>query len=24
MSLSGGLLAGYVIAKGDPFWTYSS
>ena len=24
MSLSGGLLAGYWIAKGDPFWTYSS
>jgi len=24
MSLSGGLLAGYVVAKGDPFWTYSS
>ena len=24
MSLSGGLMAGYVIAKGDPFWTYSS
>jgi ammonia channel protein AmtB len=24
MSLSGGLLAGYLIAKGDPFWTYSS
>ena len=24
MSLSGGLLAGYVISKGDPFWTYSS
>ena len=23
MSLSGGLLAGYVVAKGDPFWTYS-
>lgn len=23
MSLSGGLLAGYVISKGDPFWTYS-
>jgi ammonia channel protein AmtB len=22
--LSGGLLAGYVVAKGDPFWTYSS
>jgi ammonia channel protein AmtB len=24
MSLSGGWLAGYVISKGDPFWTYSS
>ena len=24
MSLAGGLLAGYVVAKGDPFWTYSS
>ncbi len=24
MSLSGGLLAGYVISKGDAFWTYSS
>jgi ammonia channel protein AmtB len=24
MSLSGGLLAGYIVAKGDPFWTYSS
>ncbi|MCS5654102.1 MAG: ammonium transporter, partial [Candidatus Marinimicrobia bacterium] len=24
MSLSGGLLAGYLVAKGDPFWTYSS
>jgi ammonia channel protein AmtB len=24
MSLSGGFLAGYVISKGDPFWTYSS
>jgi ammonia channel protein AmtB len=23
MSLSGGLLAGYWISKGDPFWTYS-
>lgn len=23
MSLSGGLLAGYLISKGDPFWTYS-
>ena len=24
MSLSGGLLMGYVISKGDAFWTYSS
>jgi len=24
MSLSGGLLTGYIISKGDPFWTYSS
>jgi ammonia channel protein AmtB len=24
MSLSGGLLAGYIVSKGDPFWTYSS
>jgi ammonia channel protein AmtB len=24
MSLSGGLLAGYVVSKGDAFWTYSS
>ncbi|NKB76432.1 MAG: ammonium transporter [Gammaproteobacteria bacterium] len=24
MSLSGGLLAGYCISKGDAFWTYSS
>ena len=23
LSLSGGLLAGYLISKGDPFWTYS-
>jgi ammonium transporter, Amt family len=23
MSLSGGLLAAYLISKGDPFWTYS-
>ncbi|MBM3630454.1 MAG: ammonium transporter [Alphaproteobacteria bacterium] len=23
MSLSGGLLAGYIISKGDAFWTYS-
>lgn len=24
MSLSGGLLAGYIISKGDGFWTYSA
>jgi len=24
MSLSGGLLAGYLISNKDPFWTYSS
>ena len=24
MSLSGGLLAGYLVSKGDPLWTYSS
>ncbi len=24
MSLSGGLLTGYVVSKGDAFWTYSS
>lgn len=24
MSLSGGLLMGYLISKGDAFWTYSS
>ena len=24
MSLSGGLMAGYLISRGDPFWTYSS
>jgi ammonium transporter, Amt family len=24
MSLSGGLLTGYIISKGDAFWTYSS
>ena len=24
MSLSGGLMAGYLISKGDGFWTYSS
>ena len=23
MSLSGGFLAGYLISRGDPFWTYS-
>jgi ammonia channel protein AmtB len=23
MSLSGGLLAGYVVSRGDPFWSYS-
>ena len=23
MSLSGGLLSGYWVSKGDPFWTYS-
>lgn len=23
MSLSGGLLAGYAVSKGDPFWTFS-
>ncbi len=23
MSLSGGLLMGYMVARGDPFWTYS-
>ena len=23
LSLAGGLLAGYWISKGDPFWTYS-
>ena len=23
MSLSGGLMAGYIISKGDAFWTYS-
>lgn len=23
MSLAGGLMAGYFISKGDPFWTYS-
>jgi len=24
MSLSGGLMAGYMVSKGDPFWTYSA
>ena len=24
MSLSGGMMAGYVISKGDAFWTYSA
>ncbi len=24
MSLTGGLMAGYIISKGDAFWTYSS
>jgi ammonia channel protein AmtB len=24
MSLSGGLLVGYMVSKGDAFWTYSS
>jgi len=24
MSLAAGLLAGYIVSKGDPFWTYSS
>jgi ammonia channel protein AmtB len=23
MALSGGLLAGYLVSKGDPFWSYS-
>jgi Amt family ammonium transporter len=23
MSLSGGMLAGYIVSKGDPFWTFS-
>ncbi|MBC6440848.1 MAG: ammonium transporter [Rhodospirillales bacterium] len=23
MSLSGGLLAGYILSRGDPFWSYS-
>ncbi len=24
MSLSGGLMAGFIVSKGDAFWTYSS
>ena len=24
MSLSGGMMAGYIMSRGDPFWTYSS
>jgi len=24
MSLSGGMMAGYVVSKGDAFWTYSA
>jgi ammonia channel protein AmtB len=24
MSLSGGLMSGYVFSKGDPFWTFSA
>jgi Amt family ammonium transporter len=24
MSLSGGMMAGYVVSRGDPFWTYSA
>ncbi|MGI9408272.1 MAG: ammonium transporter, partial [Hyphomicrobiaceae bacterium] len=24
LSLSGGLMMGYVVSKGDPFWTYSA
>jgi ammonia channel protein AmtB len=24
MSLSGGLVAGFVVSRGDPFWTYSA
>ncbi len=24
MSLAGGLLMGYIVSRGDPFWTYSS
>ena len=23
MSLSGGMMSGYVVSKGDPFWTFS-
>jgi ammonia channel protein AmtB len=23
MSLSGGMMAGYIVSKGDPFWTFS-
>ena len=23
MSLSGGMMAGYIVSRGDPFWTYS-
>jgi ammonia channel protein AmtB len=23
MALSGGMMAGYMVSKGDPFWTYS-
>ncbi|MGH1483847.1 MAG: ammonium transporter [Geminicoccales bacterium] len=24
LSLSGGMIAGYMVSKGDPFWTYSA
>ena len=24
MSLSGGMMAGYIVSKGDPFWTFSA
>ena len=24
MALSGGMMAGYIFSKGDPFWTYSA
>jgi len=24
MSLSGGLMAGFIVSRGDPFWTYSA